>query len=206
MMDIQLNFINQSNDANNAKVVIFQKNVAADFAERPVAWLVIPHCERGNNHPFVFPTSMAVSAGDDDGNYTPQMPAEHGQLLSVNRTESCETLQMTAANNGPTELGVLNATTAGTISANIYRASRLLATKPSIAPQQKAVFQFNSSIWIGVVSEIEQGEIMIPAIVSTLNTELSLLGIASADIVMTGGGSGKHATAFEFSLNEIVMA
>ena len=35
---------------------------------------------------------------------------------------------------------------------------------------------------------------------------LSLLGIASADIVMTGGGSGKHATAFEFSLNEIVMA
>ena len=40
-MDIQLNFINNSNDANNSQVVIFQKNVATDFDELAVAWQVV---------------------------------------------------------------------------------------------------------------------------------------------------------------------
>jgi hypothetical protein len=34
-MGVQLNFINQSNDANNSQIVIFQKNVASDFEELP---------------------------------------------------------------------------------------------------------------------------------------------------------------------------
>ena len=37
-MDIQLNFINNSNDVNNSEIVIFQKNVATDFDELAVAW------------------------------------------------------------------------------------------------------------------------------------------------------------------------
>ena len=32
-MGVQLNFVNQSNDANNSQIVIFQKNVASDFEE-----------------------------------------------------------------------------------------------------------------------------------------------------------------------------
>ena len=44
------------------------------------------------------------------------------------------------------------------------------------------------------------------AIISNINTEISLLGIVSADIVMTGGGSGPNATAFVFTLENVVMA
>src|SRR5258708_23979581 len=40
-MGVQLNFVNQSNDANNSQIVIFQKNVASDFEEQAVAWRVI---------------------------------------------------------------------------------------------------------------------------------------------------------------------
>ncbi len=43
------------------------------------------------------------------------------------------------------------------------------------------------------------------AIVSEINTELSLLGIASADIIMTGGGAaGQGAQPFVFNLENIV--
>jgi hypothetical protein len=42
------------------------------------------------------------------------------------------------------------------------------------------------------INEIkEQGRMMNSPIISQINSELSLLGISSADIVMTGGGPGK---------------
>jgi len=44
------------------------------------------------------------------------------------------------------------------------------------------------------------------AVVSSINTELSLIGIASADIVMTGGGAGPAATPFEFAFENVVYA
>ena len=37
---------------------------------------------------------------------------------------------------------------------------------------------------------------------SSINTEISLLGIAGADIVMTGGGSGPDAKPFEIHPHE----
>jgi hypothetical protein len=150
-VDIKLNFINDSNDRNNSHVVIFGENVAADADERHVAWKVIQNCEQGDNHPFVFPIKMTVSAVDSCGDDTPQLPA-------------------------------------------------------SVAPQQEAVYEFQPTIWIGVASEVEEGATMASAIVTSTNTELSLLGIASADIVMTGGGPGQEATALQFNLDNVVMA
>ncbi len=47
---------------------------------------------------------------------------------------------------------------------------------------------------------------MSPAVVASTNTEFSLLGIASADIVMTGGGSGLDARPFEFNIENVVVA
>lgn len=205
-MDIQLNFINNSNDANNSEVVIFQKNVATDFDELAVAWQVIRYCGQGDNHPFVFPLDMNVSASDSYGNYTPQLPAQHGQKFTMQLTASGDTL----VNSGPAtsmhEVQLLNGLPKGAINANIYKSGRLLAVKTSIAPQQQAVFQFKPTIWIGVASQVVQGQVMNSAILSNINTELSLLGIASADIVMTGGGPGPNATPFQFNLENIVMA
>lgn len=205
-MDIQLNFINNSNDANNSQVVIFQKNVATDFDELAVAWQVIQYCGQGDNHPFVFPMAMSVGASDSYGNYTPQLPAQNGQLFSMQLTPSGDKLAQTGAATSMTEVQVLNALQKGAINASCYKAGRLLATKTSIAPQQKAVFQFKPTIWIGVASQVVQGQVMNSAIISSVNTELSLLGIASADIVMTGGGPGPNSTPFQFNLDNIVMA
>jgi hypothetical protein len=94
----------------------------------------------------------------------------------------------------------------GAINATIYKDGRNLATKTSVAPGQKAVFEFKPTIWIGAVSQVVEGQVMNSAIMSDVNTELSLLGIASADIVMTGGGPGTNSTAFTFNLENVVMA
>ncbi|NML07248.1 hypothetical protein [Sphingomonas sp. G-3-2-10] len=205
-MDIQLNFINNSNDANNSQIVIFQKNVAANYGELAVAWHVIQNCGQNENHPFVFPMSMQVGSSDSWGNYTPQLPAAHGQAFSVGMTAAGDVLKASGAATSQNEVQVLNALPQGSVSAGIYKMGRLLATKPSVAPGQTAAFQFKPTIWIGVASQVVQGEVMNSAILSEINTEISLLGIASADIVMSGGGAGPTATPFTFSLQNVVMA
>jgi hypothetical protein len=205
-MDIQLNFINSSNDANTSSIVIFQKNVATDFDELAVAWKVIKYCGQGDNHPFTFPMTMAVGCSDSWGNYTPQLTAQNNQMFAMTLSTSGDTLALSGPATSPTEVQVLNSLQTGAINASIYKDGRVLATKTAIAPQQKAVFQFKPTIWIGVTSEVEQGQVMNSAIMSNINTELSLLGIASADIVLTGGGPGPNSTPFSFSFANIVMA
>lgn len=205
-MDIKLNFINRSNDANNSEIVIFQKNVATNFDELAVAWTVIRYCAQGDNHPFTFPIGMSVAASDSWGNYTPQLTAQNGQLFAMTLTQSGDTLGYSGPGTSPTEVQVLNSLSQGAINAGIYKSGKLLAIKTGIAPQQKAVFEFKPTLWIGVASQVEEGDVMNSAILSSVNTEISLLGLAGADIVMTGGGSGPNAQPFMFNLENIVMA
>jgi len=206
MTGIKLNFINQSNDTNNSEILIFQKNAAANFDELAVAWKVIKHCGRGMNHPFTFPIQNYVSASDSWGNYSSQLAAQNGQLYSVEEGSSGDMLRNTGAATSSKEIQVLNALKKGVINVNIYKDGRLLATKTGMAPRQKAAFEFKPTLWIGAVSQIWEGSLINSAIISQVNTELSLLGIASADIVMTGGGPGKASTGFNFTLQNIVYA
>jgi hypothetical protein len=150
--------------------------------------------------------ATAVGASDSYGNFTPQLVAQPGQLFQMQLTTSGDQLVAAGPANSPAEIQVLNALPKGSINAGVYKAGKLLACKTMIAPQQKAVFQFKPTIWVGVVSQVEQGQVMNSAIMSTVNTEISLLGIASADIVMTGGGPGPNSQPFQFSLENVVMA
>ena len=205
-MDIKLNFINNSNDRNNSHVVIFGRNVATAFNEMPVAWQVIQRCGQGDNHPFVYPVTMTVSASDSYGNFTPQFAVEFGQQFAMVRTPSGDQLVHVGDSGNPDEVEVLNSLEAGSIDAFVHKAGKVFAAKTSIAPQQKAVFHFQPILSIGAVSEIEEGATMSSAVASSANAEFSLLGIASADIVMTGGGSGPDARPFEFNIENIVVA
>lgn len=205
MNKIKLNFINKSNDTNNSSIVIFQKNVA-EPSDEAVAWTVIENCGPMENHPFTIPDLMHVSSQDAYGNYCPQSEARPGDLFAVVPTSSGDTLQLFGAADSPEEIHLRNDLNLGAINASIYRDGKLLADKSGIAPGQKAAFQFNPTIHIGAVSQIEEGQVMNSAIISDINTELSLLGISSADIIMTGGGPGLSSTPFEFTLENVKMA
>jgi hypothetical protein len=101
---------------------------------------------------------------------------------------------------------VSNQLPAGSIDANIYKNGALLTAKTAVLPQQHAIFEFKPTIWIGVVEGVNEGDVLNSAILSQINTELSLTGVASADIVMTGGGPGPNSTPFTFTLENIVKA
>ena len=91
----------------------------------------------------------------------------------------------------------------GAISAEIYRDGKLCASQRNLAPSSKAAFQFNSNIYIGAAVQIVEGQTIETAVMSQINTEINLFGISSADIVMTGGGSGAQAKPLTFSLENI---
>lgn len=206
-MDIKLNLINQSNDHNNSDVVIFSKNVATDYEEPSIAWTVIQNCGLGSHHPFAYPMGTQAGYSDSWGNYTAQVNAEAGQRFDAVRTDSGDVIRLSSQPAAaPDEIEIANDLAQGAINALIYKDGRLFAHKTGIAPEQKAVFEFKPTIWVGVVSQIVEGQVMNAAILSDINTEISLLGIAGADIVMTGGGAGPEATPFEFTLQNIVMA
>ncbi|MEO8515336.1 MAG: hypothetical protein ABI426_01260 [Flavobacterium sp.] len=204
MEKIKLNFINRSNDTNNSSVVIFQQNVAEDFGELAVAWRVIENCGRLDNHPFTYSLNFAVGAGDSYGNYTPQQIAQDGQGYDMIMNTSGDMLQLsTVPATSAEEVEIRNNLAKGAIDANCYRDGHLIATKTNLAPGQKAIFEFQPRIYIGVASQVEEGDVMNSAIISQINTEINLLGITSADIVMTGGGPGAASTPFNFTLENI---
>ncbi len=206
MTAIKLTLINQSNDHNNSQIVIFQKNEVTSAEELAVAWQVISNLGQGWQHPFTYSINVAVGAGDSWGNYSPQEAAADGQQFSVVKDTSGDILRYSGNANEPNQIEILNALAQGAINANIYRDGKLAATKTGVAPGQKAAFQFTPTIWIGVVSQVEEGEVLNSAIISQINTEISLFGIASADILMTGGGSGADATPFVFTLQNVKYA
>ena len=206
MPDIKLNFINRSNDKNNSQILVFQKNVNTNYDELSVAWLVIDNCGQGWNHPFSYPMAMQVSASDSYNNFSPQKTVYNGDKFAVVHDKSGDTLQPAGQASSPNEVDVVNSLAMGSVDVNIFKDGRLLATKTNVEPGGKAVFEFLPVLWIAAVSQIEEGEFINSAILQDINTQLSLFGIKSADIVMTGGGSGPTSTAFQFNLENIVYA
>lgn len=204
MYTIKLNFINRSDDTNNNSVVVFQKNIAESANQNAVAWKVISNCGRLCNHPFKYPLNFQVCYSDPFGNFKPKLTAFEGQAFEAVRGTSGDVLQLAAASSlNPREVEIRNNLPMGSIDARCYRDNKLVAIKNAVSPGQKAIFGFHPTLYIGVVSQIEEGEVMSPELVAQANTEINLFGILSADIVMTGGGPGRGATPFLFRLENI---
>ena len=203
MQEVKLNFINRSQDNNDSQILIFQKNTAEHFDEQSVAWMVIKNCKPGDNHPFNFPLHCTISASDSLGNETNRVKADNGQLFELKNTQSGPALVLTEEDVWPQEIHLMNSLPKGAMTANIYRNNRLLGIKTGMVPGQKTSFKFNTTLWIGAVSLIDEGVIINSAIVSDITTRINLYGIASADLVMTGGGPGRSAVPFSFGLENI---
>jgi hypothetical protein len=206
MAEIKLNYINNSNYPNSPDILIFQKNEAASFGEIAIAWKIIQNCGRGSNHPFVFASDTYAAASDSWGNISPLLPAANGQSFSVVQQPPGDVLMPTGSAAVPNEIEIVNALVSTPVNAHIYRSGRLLATRAGLAAGQKAAFAFQPTIWIGIMTQVEQGQMIDSAIMSHIDAQISLTGIKSADIVMTGGGVGSTAMPVEFVLENVVYA
>lgn len=204
-MDTQLTFINQS-ESPSSNVVIFQKNTASRAGQIAVAWQVIENSVPGSSYPFVYQSAVELAAADSFGNATATIPANNGQLYRVYDAGLGNEIEGAGSVVNQESIQVRNDLQIGNISVVLYRNGGIIAMKTGIAPQQKAVFQFKPTIWIGVVSQVQAGDLINQAILSQINTELSLLGIEKAKIIMTGGGLGTTARPYQFKLADIIYA
>ncbi len=203
---IELNFINNSNDMNKSAIVLFQKNLASVADDAPIAWKVIPDSAPGLTHRFVFPTTIDVVATDAEGAIAGPVSGWGSHYFVVGPQSAESAAAFGAAEAAAGEVQVRNALPGTSITANIFRDGRLLAVKAAVPPQQMAVFQLKPSLWVGAAAAVSEGQALDPETLSNVKTELSLLGLASADIVMSGGGGDVLATPFRFSLQNVVMA
>jgi hypothetical protein len=205
-MEIQLNLVNRSDDAGGVDVVIFQNN-SADPPDAPaVAWMVVSDFAPGQTYAFTYPTAVAVAASDSGGNPIPPVPAEAGQLFTVQSSAHGDVVRRTGAAADARAIEVHNGLAQGAIDALLYRDAKLLAMKSAVPPGQTATFLLQPNLWIGVVPQVRVGQIMEEAVMNRINTQLSLLGIDSADIIMSGGGAGPNATPYRFQFDNVVSA
>ncbi|MBR8460896.1 hypothetical protein KDW07_27515 [Burkholderia dolosa] len=206
-MDIRLRFVNRSNDCGNSEVVLFQRDVIPDLDTFAVAWKVIRYCGRDCFHPFVYSTDIDVALGDEHGNFSPRVAAPAGTRFAVDAHPTGRgrlVPDRAGASGGDVE--VVNRMTRGAVNVNAFSAGRPIAVKEAVAPGQKAVFRFTPTLWIGVASQVQESRALHAAVLSSVNTQLPLAGIAAADIVMTGGGTGADAQPFAFALERVVRA
>ena len=204
-MNIALRFINRSNDCGNSEVVLFQRKVVPEFDELAIAWRVIRYCGRDCIHPFVYSSDVEIALGDDHGNFSPRMVATNGSRFVVAAHPGGRP-RLTSSTEGTvqSDIEVVNQMGRGAVNVNAFVAGRLIAAKSAVAPGQKAVFRFSPVLWIGVGSQIDEGKALASAVISSANTPFELAGIASADIVMTGGGGGETARPFQFELENVL--
>ena len=86
---------------------------------------------------------------------------------------------------------------------HIYRDHRLVAVQEPVLPQQYAMFRLRTSIFVSALSHIDEGGVLPLATVAAFNTEFDLLGIYSAELILTGGGSGSYAMPLRVHLENI---
>ncbi len=204
-MDVKLTFINRTESPVNRDFVFFQKNLAAVFDDLAVVWKVIADCGFDDRHPFSFPLAMGIGAQDSWGNPIGlgQLPAKCGELFRVLERPSGSVIELVGPASSPTQMQLRSDFTRGAVNAQIFRDGRRLAVN-NLVPGQTAAFEFRPSLWVGAVTEMREGDLINSAILSTIDTELSLEGIASADIVATGGGRGREWQPIRFDLENVV--
>lgn len=205
-MDIKLNYIDRSQDGSDSDVIIFQKNAATDFDSLAVAWKVIRHCGQNSIHPFTYPILSEVAARDSWGNFLPRQAAQPGQLFHVKENPSGNEMAFYGPATSKEEIQVQNDLSNGVIAATIFKDGRLIALKTGVSPGQKAVFRLKPVLYLAVASQVEEGASLNSGVMSATCAEISLDGITSADIVMTGGGPGKSASDYSFSLANVERA
>jgi len=202
MSQINLNFINQSNDKNNSQVVIFQKNELLP-SDPVVAWKVIANCTPGESQALKFSSDIKIAAGSGEDEYTAQHPAAHGQRFTFSKDQEGNKL-IKDDSGDPDAISFVNSLKDSPANVRIYRDGLLLSDIKHIAHGREKTFAFSDALWIGAVYMVPEGAVIDPHILTDIHQKLILDGVYSADIVMKGGGQGKGAKPFSFHLENVV--
>ncbi len=199
---IQLKLINRSKDAANNNIVVFQKNIGDVRYPRPIAWKVFSNVPMGNQQSFNFPSGFQISAKDGWGQpITKAMDVSKGHRYAVCKDSFGGQIRKRGSSSHHRTIEIANNLNKENILAELYKDGKLLAKRTHISPQDAANFRFKSSIWLGVVRQVNEGEIIPAKVLDDIQNEIHLKGIISADIVLTGD----EFTGYQFNLDNILF-
>lgn len=186
MSEIAIKIVNESNDKNNSRIVIFQKNVAAEFDELVVAWKVLPSLSKTGVVNLTIPDEFHIAAANPKGQVLSSiLPSSYGQEYSLVYEFTSQRLQYSGV-SALNEVRLYNELTLESINAQIYKEGKLLAVERDIGPEEHATFEVPKAIYIAQVDDVQEGDLI--HISDGEAIKFDLHDIETADIVITGGG------------------
>ncbi len=199
--ETELRLVNKSQHILDTEFVIFQKNYAAESDAGTIAWRVIRNLGVASHHTFEFgrlelgvaktfrhhSSLMRAKAGDAFRAYE-----LHGGVVAVSNGKSADPATIEVLNNRPEE----------PISAQCFRDGIGLAIVDNIASGHRALFDIRPEFFIGGVTYVEQGAPMTEKMINYITAKFSIEGVASADIIISGGADGQP---FDFAMENVEM-
>jgi hypothetical protein len=202
--DINILYVNESNDEDNSSVLVFMKPTESNFAAKATAWQVIDNIGYNCWHKFTYTLNTSVIAMWDNGKSgTFPMDTSNGKTYALKETKGGFSLDENGKTCAANEFDVINQVrTAHGISVVAFKDSKPILTKNSIAKGEKAEFVFHPKLYFGLSSEYEVGEVVSSAVMSDEFKEVNLDGLKSLTVTLKGNA----ADGFTFDISEEVPA
>jgi hypothetical protein len=185
-----------------ADIMLFQKNLAA-VETTAVVWRRVAGAVAADPRPVQFVADLFVAVVDSLSGLASvcRLPAGGARAFTVSFAAGSTVPVVAYA--GPSGAGntqtVTNSDAVRTVTARLWRGTHVVAFNPAVAPGQTALFRYGVTVFIGLApAGVAEGDLLTAAQVTAVNTEISLLGLASATVDMTDGPS--------FSLQDVVAA
>ncbi|HHJ14838.1 MAG TPA: hypothetical protein ENJ79_10810 [Gammaproteobacteria bacterium] len=137
------------------------------------------------------------------GNYSPHQPAVPGSRYEAGPARHGRHLYQDGSAANSDALQVHNGLPEGALRAHLVNRGRVMATSGPIAPGQHALFIPHHHLCVATLDRICEGQHLARDDVNRLTTEFDVHGIASADLIMVGGGFSTDSRPFSFTMENI---
>jgi hypothetical protein len=186
---VVLTVLNRRRDGAASQLVLFKMNSAA--AANPVlAWKVL-RCAAGRPARVVVPFSQQVGVFNPRGAHAGLESASAGECFQVadRATVSGAAAPLLSRGQraaiGPNMVGVHNGTSDGVLDVVLYKDGRPLYREAALAPGGTMVFEVLPYLHAALCTGVAEGAVLDAATVAAA-TRISLLGLKSADLILTG--------------------
>jgi len=188
---VKITYVNDSANQDLPKVFLFLKNEIPTFdaLREGVAWRVIEDVGRGSSCEFVYPIETSVSASWSDNTCrTALLESSIGKRYCVTEDDTGITILSSGDAGDTRSIDIVNDIhVSGGISADLYKDGKLMMRKNIVAYGQKATFVIHPKLYVGLASEIQEGELLNSAVLNSDRfQELDLEGLTELTFALTG--------------------
>ena len=200
--DTQITYINKSINRDVPKIFIFASNAIPSFdtLKEGVAWRVIPDIGRASSSSFVFPIETSVSATWQDGqNKTKELSSTIGKRYTVAKNDTGIVLETNGNASDTNSVEVTNdINVPNGVSAQLYKEGKLMMEKKIVGFGQKTTFVLKPTLYWGVASEVQEGQPLNSAVLTSDQFfPQNLEGVSKATVSLNGNAEEGYSFKIE---------